>query len=185
MRHHADVRVGDRAHARDHPSGAFELDDVRAAFLDEADRVADRLLVGDLVRAERQVADHERPLRAAGHRARQEDHLVERHRHGRLVAEHHHRRGVADEDQLDAGLVRKPARGRVVRGDHHDLVAARASSARARGAAASRLRASFGRVLMYPCLLPGGRCRSVACRRRARRRRAWGRRGRRPRRSRE
>ena len=44
--------------------------------------------------------------------------------HGRVVAEHDHRRGVADEDQVDAGLVGDAAGRRVVGGDHHDLVAA-------------------------------------------------------------
>ena len=105
VRHHADVRLGDRADARDHASGALELDDVGAALLDEPDRARDRLLVRDLVRAERKVADDERAPRRPRHRAGQEDHLVERHRHGRLVAEHHHRGRVADEDQLDARLI--------------------------------------------------------------------------------
>ena len=120
--HDPDVRVGDRAHAREHPAGALELDDVRAALLDHPDRARDRLLVRDLVGAERQVADDERPPRRAGDRARQEDHLVERDRQRRLVAEHHHRGRVADEDQLDARLVRDPGCGCVVGGDHHDLV---------------------------------------------------------------
>ena len=46
-----------------------------------------------------------------------------------LVAEHDHRRGVADEDQVDAGGVGEAAAGRVVGGDHHDLLAARFISA--------------------------------------------------------
>ena len=51
------------ARTRDeHRAGALELDGVGAPLLDEADRVPDRLLVGDLVRAERHVGDHERPL---------------------------------------------------------------------------------------------------------------------------
>ena len=65
----ADPGLDDRARARDHRPGALELDDVRARLLDEADRVPDGVLVGDLVRAERHVADddaagapRERPL---------------------------------------------------------------------------------------------------------------------------
>ena len=103
--HHSDVRLGDGTHPRDHAPCALELDDVGAALLDEPDRARDRLLVRDLVRAERKVADDERAPRRPRHRAGQEDHLVERHRHGRLVAEHHHRGRVADEDQLDARLI--------------------------------------------------------------------------------
>ena len=40
------------------------------------------------------------------------------------MPEHHHRGGVADEDQLDPGLVGEQRRGGVVGGDHRDPVAA-------------------------------------------------------------
>ena len=62
-----------------------------------------RLLVGDLERAERQVGDDERTPRAARHRAREQEHLVHRRGHGRVVAEDDHGRRVADEDEVDAG----------------------------------------------------------------------------------
>ena len=65
--HDGDARVDDRLHARDHRAGALELDRVGARLLDEADRVLERLLVGDLERAERHVADDDRmpwPTRA-------------------------------------------------------------------------------------------------------------------------
>ena len=91
--------------AREHAPRAFELDDVGAALLDHPDRARDSLLVGHLVRPERQIADDERMRRGARDRARQEDHLVERHRQRRGMTEHHHRGGVADEDQLDSRLV--------------------------------------------------------------------------------
>ena len=142
------------ARARDdHPAGALELDAVGAALLEHPDRARDRLLVRDLVRAERQVADHERPVRRAGHRAREEDHLVERHRHGRLVAEHHHRRRVADEHELDARLVRQPRGRRVVGGDHRRSgrrgASSRASSGSAQLPGRGRRRAGVrGRVLI-------------------------------------
>ena len=69
-----------------------------------------RLLVGDLVGAERQVGDDERPPCAPRvDRAREDEHLVHRRGHGRVVAEHDHRGGVADEDQVDAGGVGEAA----------------------------------------------------------------------------
>ena len=37
--------------------------------------------------------------------ARQHHHLVHPDRDGRVVAEHDHRRGVADQDDVDAGLL--------------------------------------------------------------------------------
>src|SRR5207244_2610243 len=45
--------------------------------------------------------------------------------HGRRagVAEHDHRGGVADEDHVDPGVLGEARAGRVVGGDHHDLVA--------------------------------------------------------------
>ena len=98
--HDADPRADDRLRARERRPRPFELDDVRARLLDEADRVPDRVLVGDLVRAEGHVADDERPAGAAGDGARHEEHLVHRHRHRRrLVPEHDHRGRVPDEDQ--------------------------------------------------------------------------------------
>ena len=126
------------ARTRDgHPARALELDDVGAALLDEPDRARDRLLVGDLVAAERQVADDERPPRRARDRPGQEDHLVEGHRQRRLVPEHHHRRGVADEDQLDAGLRRRAAPRARRRPSPSRSCRRGASSRRARAGAAS------------------------------------------------
>ena len=121
--HHGHAGARERANAREHRSGALQLDRVRARLLDEADRVLERLLVRDLERAERHVGDHERPARAAVDRARQDDHLVHRRRHRRVVTEDDHRGRVADEDHVDARVVRDPARRSVVRGDHHDAVA--------------------------------------------------------------
>ena len=65
--HHRHARADDRARARDRRAAALELDRVGAALLDEPHRVPDGLLVRLLVRAERHVGDHERPLRAARH----------------------------------------------------------------------------------------------------------------------
>ena len=103
---------------------ALELDGVRAGLLDEADRVLQCLGVRDLERAERHVGDHERPPRAARHRARQHDHLVHRRGDGGVVAEDGHRRRVAHEDEVGAGLVGEAAGRRVVRRDHDDRLAA-------------------------------------------------------------
>ena len=85
----------------------------------------DGVLVRDLERAERHVRDHERPARAARDRAREDEHLLHRRGHRRVVAEHGHRRRVADEDEVGARLVREPAAGRVVGGDHDDRLPAR------------------------------------------------------------
>ena len=94
-------------------------------LLDEADRVPHGVLVAHLVRAERHVADDDRPVHRAGDRPGQEEHLVHRHRDRRaLVAEHDHRRRVADEDHVDPRVLGEARARHVVRRHHHDPVAA-------------------------------------------------------------
>jgi hypothetical protein len=121
--HHRDPGRDDRLHARERRPGALELDDVRAALLDEADSGFDRLLVGDVVAPEGEVADNERPLRRTRDGACQEQHLVHGRGDGAVVTEHDHRGGVADEDEIDARVLGEPRPRRVVRGDHDDLLA--------------------------------------------------------------
>ena len=122
--HHGNARADERPYPREHRPRALDLHRVRAGFLDEAHGVLHGRLVRDLEGAERHVRDDERPPRAARHRPRQHDHLVHRRRHGRGVAEHRHRRRVAHEHDVHAGLVGQPAARRVVRGHHHDPLAA-------------------------------------------------------------
>ena len=123
--HHRDAGTDDRLDARERLPGSLELDRVGACLLDEADRVVQRLLVGDLERAERHVRDDERPARPAAGRTREHDHLVHRRGHGRVVAEHGHRGRVADEDHVGAGSVREPSGGGVVGRHHGDRLTAR------------------------------------------------------------
>jgi hypothetical protein len=79
----------------------------------EGDRRA--LLIG----AERHVDHHQRAGRTAHHRLRMHDHQFERHRHGGLVAVHHHAEGVADQQHVDMGI--DDARGMgVVGGERND-----------------------------------------------------------------
>ena len=59
-------------------------------------------------------------LRAARHGAREDEHLLHRRGHRRVVAEHGHRRRVADEDEVGARLVGEAPARRVVGGDHDD-----------------------------------------------------------------
>ena len=54
------------------------------------------------------------------HGAREHEHFVHRGGDGRVVAQHGHRRGVADENEVDAPLVGKASSRSVVGGDHHD-----------------------------------------------------------------
>ena len=82
--------------------------------------LAERLVLAGLVRPERHVRDHERVLDDARDRAREHQHLVERDRDRRLVPEHRHRRGVADQHDVDAGPVGEAGARGVVRRHHRD-----------------------------------------------------------------
>ncbi len=123
--HHRDAGADDRSCASARGgSAALELDRVAAGILDEAQRRAHRLLVGDLVRAEWKVADEKRRPQPAPHGAREHEHLVEVDADGRRVAQHGHGARVADEDHVDAGLLGGARTREVVGGDHDDRVAA-------------------------------------------------------------
>src|SRR6188768_2303114 len=62
-------------------------------------------------------------IRAAHHRLPLQDHHLERDRHGRLQAVHHHAERVADQDEIAMPV--DQARGvRVIGGERHDRIAA-------------------------------------------------------------
>ncbi len=103
MAHHGDAGADDRAGtAHRCLSAALELDDVAAGLLDHPHRGRDRLLVGDLVGAERQVADQQGRVQAAPHGAGEHQHVLEDDGRRGVVAEHGRGGGVADEHEIDA-----------------------------------------------------------------------------------
>jgi hypothetical protein len=63
--HHRDPGADYRCRARRRGAGALELDHVGAGLLHEAMRRLHGLLIGDLVRAEREVADQQRRVQPA------------------------------------------------------------------------------------------------------------------------
>ena len=114
------------AHDRARPlGGALDLDRVAARLLDEPVRRRDRLLVGRLVGAERQVADQQRRAQAAPDGGGEHQQLVDRDRDGVGVAEHVVGGAVADEHDVDAGRLGDLRARVVVGGDHHDRLAQR------------------------------------------------------------
>jgi hypothetical protein len=121
--HHWDAGLDDRPSPLSAGASALELDRVAACLLDEPLGGCDRLLVGSLIGAKRQVTDEQRRLQAAAHGCGQHQHLVGRDRHGRRVAEHGHRPRVTDQHDIDAGFLRDLRGGVVVGGDHYDRLA--------------------------------------------------------------
>ncbi len=86
MAHHRDARLHDRAcTCHGHRSAALELDGVAAGLLLEPEGGRDGLLVTDLVRAVRQIADHERRLEPAAHGLGEDEELLDRDGDRRVV----------------------------------------------------------------------------------------------------
>ena len=124
MPHDRDARRDQFLGLRDHPAAAFQLDRVRAGFLEEPDPGRERRPGRRLVGAERQVGDDEGPAGAADHRRGQRDELVQGDRDRRVVTEDDHPGRVADQEHRDARLVEDVRGQRVVRGEHGPLLAA-------------------------------------------------------------
>src|SRR6185436_15969498 len=132
--------VAEHRHAGAHQSlhdgndlfAAFELHRIGERLLHQARGALERLrrrAVGE----KRQVRDDEGLGRAAARRARVVHHVGERHRKGRVVAEHHHAERVTHQDEIDARFGDE-ARGRkVVRGEHGEAAALLAPQIEYRG----------------------------------------------------
>ena len=108
--HHRDAGGGQGGDLVGDPLAALELDRVRAGLLQEPGRGRQRLRGTGLVAAERQVGHHQRVRGAAHHAADQRDQLVDRDRHGGVVAVDHVGRGIADQQHRDARPRRRRAR---------------------------------------------------------------------------
>ena len=123
MAHHRDAAVGEIADGLGHMHAALELDGAAARLLHHACGVAEGDRRALLVGAERHVDHDQRAGRAAHHGLRMHDHELERHRHGGLVAMHHHAEGVADQQEIDMRI--DDARGMsMIGGQRHDRRAA-------------------------------------------------------------
>ena len=125
MAHHGDARVDDRLRALDRRAAALELHRVGAAFLHEPHRVA-----RPPARSTTSYEPNGMSATTIGRFAPRVTHCVMNRISSsetgtvdsRPCSDHAGR--VADEDQVDAGSVGEPPARRVVRGDHHDLLAA-------------------------------------------------------------
>src|SRR4051812_13289111 len=105
--------------AIDRRAAALHLHGV-ASGVHEASRRIDRKLVRTFVRPERKIPNQERARSAAARGPGEHEHLVNAHDAGGLVAKYNHRRRVADENEVDAGLLGDLRGDEIVGGDHHD-----------------------------------------------------------------
>ena len=99
---------------------AFHLDRLGAAFFHKAGSVVNRLVGVDLIRAIRHVGNQQSVLDAAAHGFDVMQHLVHGDRQRVLVAQHGHGQRVADQSNVDAGLVDQARGGVVVSGQAGD-----------------------------------------------------------------
>jgi hypothetical protein len=122
--HHRDLGVDQGLDDRQALAAAFQLHGLGTGP-DERRRVADGLVDRGVVAHPGQVA-HDEWRRAVGGRGgeappdggRVVGDVVDAHLQGVVVAQDHHRHGVADQDHVDAGGMRLARAGGVVGGDH-------------------------------------------------------------------
>jgi len=115
--------LGERGDERGAVAAAFDFDGFRASLLDEARGVGDGLLRGCVVGAEGHVRDEQSALHGAADGMGVVQHLVHGDGQGAVIAEDGHAERVADEEQVNAGLVDEGARGIVIRGERGDGLA--------------------------------------------------------------
>ena len=159
LRHHADMghdRDAGRDDRRDpaRVRRAFELNR-RGPGADEHPRVADCLLVADLIRHERHVDDHVTANGGARDGRPVTGHIVERHVHGRVVTQDHVAQRVTHQDHVDAGGFDGFTKADVVGrdgGERHALPIANLGRARAllHQNRVTMLFTTFGRRRQFP-----------------------------------
>ena len=78
MAHHRNASADDRARATGGSwTAALKLDSAATGLLDHAHGARDGLLVADLIRAERQIANHQGCVQPTLHCPREHQHVVE------------------------------------------------------------------------------------------------------------
>ncbi len=125
MTDHRHPGVRDRPHRVRHRPAALQFHGIHAAVLQQTTGVAHRLGPVSLVGHERHIADEIRVLRPAPHGLAVVQHLVHRHRHGGIIAQHHHAQRITDQDRVQSRPIRSQRAGIVVGGDHGDWLAPR------------------------------------------------------------
>ena len=116
--HHGNLG-GDKRLDHRHPLAAsLELHRLSSGS-NQAGRVTQRVLDTHVVTHPRQIANNERIRAHPGDCGDVMHHVVDRHLQRVVISEHHHGDGVANQKQVDAGVVGNASRRRVIRRDHH------------------------------------------------------------------
>ncbi len=120
--HHRDAGIDQAFDDVADALAALELDRLGHAVLHQAAGVAEGLVGALAVGHEGHVGDHQGALDRARDHAHVVEHLVHLHRQGGVVAGEHHRGRIADQDDVDAGLVDEARGEEVVGGEGRDLL---------------------------------------------------------------
>ena len=100
---------------------SFELDGIGLGLLHDTDGRRERFARVALIRAERHINDHQSPLDGPRHAARMIDHMVERHRNGRLETGHHVGGRIPDQHDVHPGGIDDTGHRVVVGRQHRNL----------------------------------------------------------------
>ncbi len=117
---------------------AFQLDGVHAALLHHAHGGRDGGAGPPLIAAEGQVADEQRAAGAARHRPTVRQHLLQRDGQCRVVAVHHHRRRIAHQQHIYAGLLHLQRQELGGRSEKRDYVLSKAQQRQRHGRGLAR-----------------------------------------------
>src|SRR5262245_28073373 len=119
--HDRDANLDDGLDRTWHRSTALEFHPLGTALLEEPPGIPDRLLPTYLIGEKRHVPDHQSTLATARNRSRVVDHLLHRNRQGIRLALKDAANRVADQEDINAGLVQNPRKGIIVSGETGDL----------------------------------------------------------------
>jgi len=126
MGHHRDAAAHQAIH---HGDGfrftTLQFDGSSRAVLEHTAGSGHGIINAALVAEKRQIGHDQRlltrgPPQAAADGARVQDHLLQCHRQGGGMAEHHHRQGIAHQDHIGAGLLHQSRREGIPGGEHGD-----------------------------------------------------------------
>ena len=114
--------IGQRSHDSGERCAALDLHGFRAAVLHQPPCISNGIGDARVIGEEGQIGYDERPGCAVRDRAAMMNHHVQRDADRRVVAEHDHAEGVANQQNIDSGAIHNAGHGGVIRRQHGDLL---------------------------------------------------------------
>src|SRR5687767_8608899 len=133
MAHHADLFINESLDEVYALVTTFEFDRFRAAFFNETQCVANRIVVARVKCSVRHVGDEQRALHGATYGLQVDQDLFESHRHGVAVSEHDIPQAVADKYDVDSSFIDYACSRIVVSGQTNQSLASLFAGSQRRG----------------------------------------------------